>query len=153
MGLRRGTMDLGNRWSVLTVLLAVAGCDTDSVAPSVVAPAPGQAMLTVSRPAAMYGLAVKADVAFNGAHFASLGNGETYSAGVPSGAGVLTVSCWCSPGSYTTKFKAEAGRTYAFAVSPRGEQFAAQMAGGLIGLAADTSENGEQSGAFKITPQ
>jgi hypothetical protein len=74
---------------------------------------------------------------------------------------VLTVSCWCGPGSYTVKFNAEAGKTYAFAVSPRGEQFAAEMTGAvgggafgsLVGVAADTSANGEQSGTFKITPQ
>jgi hypothetical protein len=154
-------MALGNSWPVLTLLLPLAGCMTDQPAPSVIAGAPGMAMLTVSRPVAMYGLAVNAEVTLNGAHFASLGSSETYSASVPPGPAVLTVSCWCSPGSYTVKFDAETGKTYAFAVSPRGEQFAAGMAGAvvgggfgsLVGVGMDTSANGEQSGTFQITAE
>jgi hypothetical protein len=38
-------------------------------------------------------------------------------------------------------------------VSPRGEQFAAEMTGGMIGVALDTAYNGDKSGTFQITPQ
>jgi hypothetical protein len=59
---------------------------------------------------------------------------------------------WSSPGRYSVRFNAEPGKKYSFVLSPRGEQFAAQAVGGLVGLAVDTSMNGDASCAFKITP-
>jgi hypothetical protein len=153
MELRRGTMDLGNYWSVLALLLAVAGCTTDSIAPSAVVSAPGQASLTITRSHDLVAVAAPASVDVNGAKFADLALGQSYSGTIRPGPTVLTVTCWCGPGRYNVKFNAEPGRSYSFLVSPRGEQVAAGMVGGMIGVAMDTAANGEQSGTFKITPQ
>jgi hypothetical protein len=80
---------------------------------------------------------------------------------VRPGPTVLTVTCWCGPGRYSVKFNAEPGKSYRFLVSPRGEQFAAEMVGtaaggvigGMAGVAIDTADNGDNSGTFQITPQ
>jgi len=130
-------MDLGNYWSVLALLLAAAGCTTDSVAPSAVAPAPGTATVTVSRPSTLYGLAVQANVTINGAQFASLGNGETYSGSVPPGAASLTVTCSCGPGERTLRADLRPNQQYRFVVKPLPDSGAmlAGAAAGLIGQA------------------
>ena len=47
--LGRRTMNFGNYCSVLALLLALAGCTPDSVAPLAAAPAPGEASLTITR--------------------------------------------------------------------------------------------------------
>jgi hypothetical protein len=62
----------------------------------------------------------------------------------------LTVTCWCGPGRYSIQFNAQAGKHYAFEVSPRDEQFVATVAGGLVGVVAETAISGEKSGSFKI---
>ena len=138
---------------LLIATLPLAGCNTDSVAPVAVSAAPGMASLTLTRSNDFYAAGVKADVALNGTQITSLAIGDTYRTAVAPGSELLTVSCVCGPGSYTVKFNAEAGKAYGFAISPRNEQFAAQMTGGLIGVAADTSANGTQSGTFQITRQ
>lgn len=146
-------MGLGNYWSVSALLLALGGCTTDSVVPSAVAPAAGQASLTITRSHDLVAVAAPASVDMNGAKFADLALGQSYSAPVRPGPTVLTATCLCGPGRYSVSFNAEAGKNYHFLVSPRGAQVAAQVTGGLIGVAVDTATNGDKSGTFQITPQ
>jgi hypothetical protein len=86
----------------------------------------------------------------NGERVANLGIGERYSTAIAPGASIVGASVWSSPGRYSVRFNVEAGKDYAFVVSPRGEYLAAGMAGGMAGVAIDTAVN-EDSGPFKIT--
>jgi hypothetical protein len=54
---------------------------------------------------------------------------------------------WSAPGRYTLRFTAESGKSYRFLVSPRAENIAAGIAGGIIGMTV------EGNGPFKITAQ
>ena len=128
----------------------LAGCVTDEAA----APPPiqqGQAVVTISRTDGMLAALVSARVDVNSVRFASLERGATFTGGVSPGPVALTASAFGSVGQFTVHFKAEAGKRYAFEVSPRGEVVVAGMAAGLVGVIADTAVNGgEQSGTFKI---
>ena len=139
--------------SLLLISTLLAGCVTDQSTPvaSTVAPIPrGYAAISITRTSAYYGMATTADIEANGAKIASLDNGATYVGGVPPGPVTLTVSCTCDFGHYSVQFKAQAGKRYVFEVSPRGDQFVAIAAGGLVGYAADKAINGENSGMYKI---
>ncbi|SHJ65472.1 hypothetical protein SAMN05444159_1152 [Bradyrhizobium lablabi] len=138
---------------VILLLLStlLAGCVTDQSMPSAVAIGPGQAAIAITRPSAWYGAALAVDIDANGSKIASLESGGSYTGPLPPGPVVLTVTSWSSPGRYVIRFNAQAGKRYAFVVSPRNEQMAATAIGGVIGLAADTAANGETSGAFQIT--
>lgn len=154
MELRRGTVDFGNYWSVLALLLAVAGCTMDSVVPSAVAPPPGQASLNITRSSSLIYAAALASVDVNGARVADLGVGQSYMGVVRSGPAVLTVSAWSSPGSSSFRFTVEPGNSYRFVVTPRIENtmvgvLPAAFAGPLAGMAAKAAEGG---GPFQITP-
>ncbi|WP_316206870.1 MULTISPECIES: hypothetical protein [unclassified Bradyrhizobium] len=138
--------------------LALTGCVTDQSPAAVVAAAPGplkpippgQAAITIKRVEGYFAQAVKADVDVNGARFASLDQGSSFTGFVRPGPVALTVTCWCGPGRYTVNFKADAGRRYAFEITSRNEQAGAMIAAGIVGLAIDTAANGETSGSFKI---
>jgi hypothetical protein len=136
---------------LLLLSTLLAGCVTDQSTPMVRAVGPGQAAITISRANSLYGAAMAVDIDANGSRIASLSSGGSYTGPLPPGPVVLTATCSSSPGSYTVRYNAVASRRYAFEVSPRGEQFAAAVLGGIIGLAADTAANGETSGSFKIT--
>jgi hypothetical protein len=142
--------------TLLLVSTVLAGCVTDqspSVASAVSAPGPiprGQAGITITRPSGFYGMLVPADIEANGTKIASLDKGAAYSGSVPAGPVTLTVTCPCDFGHYTIHFNAQAGKRYAFEVSPRNEQYAAVVVGGLVGYVADAAVNGEQAGTFKI---
>jgi len=145
-------MDLRNYCSVFASLLALASC-TESNAPSEVASAPGQTSLTITRSHDLMAVAAPASVDVNGAKFADLALGQSYTAPLRPGPTVLTATCWCGPGRYSVSFNAEAGKIYRFLISPRGAQLAAQVTGGLIGVAVESGANGDRSGTFQITPQ
>jgi hypothetical protein len=140
---------------LLIALLPLAGCSAESVTPAAVsvAPAPGASKITLTRSRDPVAVAATAAVDVNGARFAELALGQSYSGDVRPGPVILTVTCWCGPGRYSVKLNAEPGKNYSFLVSPRGAQVAAQVAGGMIGLAMDTAYNGDNSGTFQITPQ
>ena len=91
-------------------------------------------------------MAMSASVEVNGQKVASLGRGETYNGIVPPGPVEVRVSNWSAPGASSYSFKAVPGKTYRFTVGPRGGNFVATMAGGLIGSAI------EGHGAFEIVP-
>ena len=91
-------------------------------------------------------LAAPVSVELNGAKIAGIGRGETYTGGIAPGPAVVSVSAWSSPGASSQRFTAEPGKTYRFTVTPRGENFAAGMVGGLVGQAV------EGGGAFQIVP-
>jgi hypothetical protein len=55
-----------------------------------------------------------------------------------------------SPGRYSVRFMAEAGKSYVLEVRPRGEQFAAPFFGGAVGLVADTAANPESCGPVQL---
>jgi hypothetical protein len=114
---------------------------------------PGMARLTLTRSHDLVAVAAPAGVDVNSAKFADLALGQSYSGTIRPGPTVLTVTCWCGPGSYSVKFNAEPGKSYRFLVSPRGAQVVADVASGLIGVAMDTAYNGDKSGTFQITPQ
>ncbi|MGD0420566.1 MAG: hypothetical protein ABSA68_13470 [Xanthobacteraceae bacterium] len=141
------------RFVVFIALLALCGCMTEAPAPPAVSAAPGQATVTITRSRDLVAVAAPASVDVNGAKFADLALGQSYSGTVRPGPMIVTVTCWCGPGRYSVKFNAEPGKNYAFVVAPRGEQVMAQVGGGLIGVVSDTAINGDQSGTFKITPQ
>ena len=136
----------------------LAGCVTDQSATANAAPvataaavAPGQATVTITRTDSYQAALLDVEVTANGAKFASIANGATFTGGINPGPVTLSVSHWSSPGGYTTRFNAEAGKRYAFQISPRSEQMLAGMAVGMVGVIADTAINGaEQSGTFKI---
>jgi hypothetical protein len=110
--------------SVLSVGLLLAGCMTDQPAPVAAASIPrNQATVTITRTGEIYGAAVDADIDANGKRFASLAREATFTGGIPPGPVTLTVTCWCGPGRYSVQFNAQAGKHYAFEVSPRNEQF------------------------------
>lgn len=140
------------------LLVGIAGCTTDSAPAPAVASAPGMAILTVSRPAAMYGLAVKADVALNGAHFASLGNGETYSAGVPPGPAVIEVTCSCAGGTTMLRASLASNQQYRFLINPPAfdwnetgkEMGGAVLAGGIGVLAVQAADHVYDRPAFDL---
>lgn len=141
--------------SLLLISMLLFGCVTDQSAPvaSAAAPPPiphGQAGISITRLDGFYGSLVAADIQANGNKIASLDKGATYSGGVPPGPVTLTVSCACDLGRYSIHFNAQAGKNYAFEVSPRNEQYAAVVFGGLVGYAVDAAANGENSGMFKI---
>jgi hypothetical protein len=136
----------------------LAGCVTDQSATAAAAPpattaavAPGQATVTITRTDSYQAALLDVEVTANGAKFASIANGATFTGGINPGPVTLSVSHWSSPGGFTTRFNAEAGKRYAFQISPRAEQLVAGLAVGLVGVVADTAINGaEQSGTFKI---
>jgi hypothetical protein len=141
---------------LLLISSVLAGCVTDQstpVASTVSAPGPiprGQAGITITRADGFYGMLMPADIEANGTKIASLDKGATYSGSVPSGPVTLTVTCPCDLAHYTIHFTAQAGKRYAFEISPRNEQYAAAVFGGLVGYVADSAINGEQAGTFKI---
>jgi hypothetical protein len=143
---------------IAAIALALSGCVTDqsptasAAAMPVAGPIPrGQAAITISRVDGYFAKAVAADVEVNGSKFASIDTGGTFTGFVRPGPIALSVSCWCGPGRYTVNFKAQAGRRYAYEISPRNEQAGATIAFGMVGLAVDTVANGETSGTFKLT--
>jgi hypothetical protein len=79
----------------------------------------GQAIVTISRVNNYYGALVPVQVTANGAEFASLGLGATFTGGIKPGPVTLTTSMWSTPGSYTIHFDAVAGKHYAFELQPR----------------------------------
>ena len=107
--------------------------------------------VTITRESAYYASAVPVDLDVNGARIASIPNGGSYSGPLPEGPVTMSATSWSSPGRFTIRFNAQAGKRYAFELSPRGEQVFATVAFGMVGLAADTIAHDETSGAFKIT--
>jgi hypothetical protein len=134
----------------LLMLVALTACVTNDTAPSVLPVARGQASVSISRPNGWYGAAVSVDIDANGTRIASLAAGGSFTGPVPPGPVTLTATTWSSPGRYTIRFNAEAGKRYAFEVSARDEQVVAQVILGVAGVVADTIINDETSGAFKI---
>ena len=132
------------------VLAGLAGCVTNDTTPTVLSVPRGQASVTIDRPNGWYGAAVPVDIDANGVRLASIAAGGSFTGPVPRGPVVLTATSWSSPGRYTIRFNAEAGRQYAFEVSARDEQVVAGVAFGLVGVLADTAIHEETSGAFKI---
>jgi hypothetical protein len=87
-----------------------------------------------------------ATVTLNGAQIANLSVGQSYSGVIAPGETTIRVSAWSAPGSSSYRFIAEAGKTYAFFVDPRGEPMVAGMTAGVWG---QTIEGG---GPFSIVP-
>ena len=130
----------------------LAGCVTDQSATAAAPPPaipPGQAILTISRVNNYYGALVPIRVTANGAEFASLGLGESFTGGVKPGPVTLTTSMWSTPGSYTVHFNAQAGKRYAFELQPRTAGIALASAG-ILGAVVDAAANSEQSGPYKL---
>jgi hypothetical protein len=108
------------------------------------------ASVTITRTNAPVAILFPADVEVNGATIAAVKAGATHTFPVPPGPGVLSVSCGCGPGRYSVRFNATPGAKLAFEISPRGEQVAAVLVGGIIGMAADAVASGN-AGTFKLT--
>jgi hypothetical protein len=146
---------------LLGFALLGAGCASDSPQSASSPPAavamqpvaatePGKASITLTRPSAYIGGLMSVPIDLNGAHLVDLSTTQSYTASIPPGETTLSVAHWSAPGRYTVRFNAEAGKRYAFEVSPRDEQFAASLVGGLAGSLVETAASGERSGPFKI---
>lgn len=96
-----------------------------------------KATLVITRSTEMLYLGLAAAIEVNGEQVAKLERGETYTADVAPGEIELRVSGWSSPGASTFSLKAMPGKTYQFTVTPRGGNFVASMAGGLLGAAVE----------------
>jgi hypothetical protein len=115
------------------MMLACGGCVTDQ-SPSSTASTASQARITISRSNDVAAFAPAANVDLNGSHVATLAQGRSYSSQLPPGPAVLSVSAWSTTigglgnrvpkGSATLHFEAEAGKSYSFIISPRGESVA-----------------------------
>lgn len=142
-------------WGVLALLLSASGllggCVTDqSATANAAATIPSsQATLTITRVNNYMGALVPVNVTANGASFASLGLGESFTGGIKPGPVTLTTSMWSTPGSYTVHFNAEAGKRYAFELQSRTAGIAL-ASGGILGSVVDAAANGEQSGPYKL---
>jgi hypothetical protein len=147
---RRTARTLGVLAFLCLASATLAGCVTDqsaAAAPPVIPPS--QASVTITRVNNYYGALVPVNVTANGAEFASLGLGETFTGGVKPGAVTLTTTMWSTPGSYTVHFNAVAGKHYAFELQPRTAGLALASAG-ILGSVVDAAANGEQSGPYKL---
>jgi hypothetical protein len=151
-----------------SLLLAVwcAGCSAQPPAHLANAVAPGQAKISITReplppgPPAMVDSidgphpaeAPPALIDINEAHIGNLAPGQTYVGGVAPGPTAITVTGMMDAGNYVLRFDAEAGKTYAFQVSPR-TSIARSMAPvfGFTGVVVEAATMGERGGPFKIT--
>lgn len=127
-------------------LVLLAGCATGGDPATVQPTARGQATISITRTSEFAGAGAWASVELNGAKIASIGNGESYTGGIAPGPAVVSVSAWSSPGASSYRFTAEPGKTYRFIVSPRGDNIAAGLIGGVVGQAI------EGGGPFGIKP-
>jgi hypothetical protein len=150
------------------LLLAVwcAGCSAQPPAHLVNAVAPGQARITITRDPLPPGPPVMVDdidgshpaeappalIDINEAHIGNLAPGQTYVGGVPPGPIAITASGMMEAGTYTRRFDAVAGKTYAFQVSTRTDMSrrVARLFG-LTGVIVEAASLGERGGPFTIT--
>lgn len=149
---RRAASTLGALAFLLLASGMLGGCVTDQTATANAAPVaipPGRALLTISRVNNYAGALVPVRISANGAEFASLGLGESFTGAIKPGAMTLTTSMWSTPGSFTVHFNAEAGKRYAFELQPRTAGLA-WAAAGIVGSVVDAAANGEQSGPYKL---
>jgi hypothetical protein len=152
-----------------SLLLAVwcAGCSAQPPAQLANAVAPGQAKISITRDPLPPGPPVIVDsidgphpaeappalIDINEAHIGNLAPGQTYVGGVAPGPTAITVTGMMEAGNYVLRFDAEAGKTYAFQVSPR-TSIAHSVAPvfGFTGRVVEAAVMGERGGPFKITP-
>ncbi len=148
---RRATRTLAALALLCLASADLAGCVTDQSATANAAPAipPSQATLTIKRVNNYRGALVPVNVTANGAEFASLGLGESFTGGVKPGPVTLKTTMWSTPGSFTVQFNAVAGKHYAFELQPR-QAGIAFAAAGILGSVVDAAANGEQSGPYKL---
>lgn len=131
----------------MLLLVLLTGCATGGSVPSATRPiAPGEATISITRSKEFVASLATATVELNGAKFASLGNGESFTGGIPPGPVVLSATTWDAIGATRYSFTAQRGKTYRFVVEPRGENIAAGVIGGVVGLAI------EGGGPFSIKP-
>lgn len=134
------------RPSLILLLLALGGCQTTSPQIPAVAPPAGMATITITRSSDLMYFGAPAQIDVNGESVGSLAVGGNYSGSLRPGPVIIATSAWSAPGRYSVRFEAEPGKTYRFLISPRGEQMAAGLGGGLIGQVI------EGGGPFKIAP-
>jgi hypothetical protein len=77
--------------AILFMLVGLTACVTNDTAPTVLPVARGQASVTINRPNGWYGAAVAVDIQANGAKFASIPAGGSFTGPVPPGPVTLTV--------------------------------------------------------------
>ena len=151
-----------------SLLLAVwcAGCSVQPPAHLANAVAPGQAKISITREPLAPGPPVMVDsidgphpaeappalIDINEAHIGNLAPGQTYVGGVAPGPTAITVTGMMEAGNYVLRFDAEAGKTYAFQVSPR-TSIAHSVAPvfGFTGGVVEAAVMGERGGPFKVT--
>jgi hypothetical protein len=151
-----------------SLLLAVwcAGCSVQPPAQLANAVAPGQAKISITRDPLPPGPPVMVDsidgphpaeappalIDINEAHIGNLAPGQTYVGGVAPGPTAITVTGMMEAGNYVLRFDADAGKTYAFQVSPR-TSIAHSVAPvfGFTGRVVEAAVMGERGGPFKIT--
>lgn len=152
----------------VSLLLAVwcAGCSAQPPAQLINAVAPGQAKISITRDPLPPGPPVIVDsidgphpaeappalIDINEAHIGNLAPGQIYVGGVAPGPTAITITGMMEAGNYVLRFDAEAGKTYAFQVSPR-TSIAHSVAPvfGFTGRVVEAAVMGERGGPFKIT--
>jgi len=137
---------------ILAVLPALGGCGSDGKETAALALTPvpsGKARISIHREDTIIYAGCPAAVKANGADVASIASGGKALFDVPAGDLVLAASCWTYPGDFAIRFKAEPGRTYAFALGPRQEGIATGLLLGVVGTAIQASIS-ENTGAFSL---
>ncbi len=108
-----------------------------------------KARIIVTRDSSLLYLAAAVDVRSNGAKIASLGRGGSVVHNIPKGQNTLSVSTPTAFGQFVVNFKASAGKTYNFEITPRSGALVSGSIGGMVGDAINANVS-EQSGYFQI---
>jgi hypothetical protein len=137
------------RFLALISVLVLTGCQTtaDSATPIGAAPAAGMAAITITRSNDLMYVGAPASISVNGEKVADLGVGQSYSGSVRPGSVIVSASAWSAPGQSSTRFQAEAGKTYRLQVMPRAVHTTSGAIGGLAGQAV------EGGGPFQVVAQ
>src|SRR3954465_4524737 len=104
------------------------------VAATPAAAGPNSATIQITRPSAFMYALPDAYIDVNGARLTNLSNGASFKGSVKPGPVTIVVTNWQSPGRSTASFKAVAGKTYRFTVTPRVESL---IASGLLAAAIE----------------
>ena len=107
--------------------------------------APNESRIVVTRDKSLLYFAGPADVSVDGKYLAGLARGGAALTDVPAGTHKISVHAPTTFGTYDYVFKAAAGRTYKFVVSPNDGKSAGP--GILLGVIGDAIDN---TGYYKI---
>jgi len=135
-----------------TVLLNACVATTPTAPLDLSAPiATDKARIVVERDNSNLYFAAQVKVISNDTEIASLSRGHSVMHSVTTGPNKLSVKAPMTFGSFTVNFNAQAGQTYKFIVSPRGNNLMGAYGFGLLGDAIHAKVS-EEAGYFKLQP-